>query len=649
MKKITSTLIAILFISNQFVNAQASKYMNPYLQNMKPGSVYISWLTPDGQATPVTVEYGTTSNLGNSATGSNSTISTGNNYCTVQLTGLNPNTVYYYKCNSGNQSSAVNQFRTAIAKGSKGQHIIFPILGDTRRAPSATQDTIVSSRNARICEQTLKAKYGNEYWKKVSHIVTTGDIVYAESNANEYTKEFFVPFRGLSKNLPTYVSIGNHEGSGKYFFQIMKYEDLGPTGTDAEKYYKFEVGNCLFLMVNSNTNYHTATQINWFTTVLDAAQKDTTIDFIFAAFHHPGHSEIWPDGNEAYIQNDLFGLFKNYPKMSLIIFGHSHCYERGYLALDPTAQGYKHDAKILLQGGGGSEMDTWKEYPNQTDYPEVHRSMSYWGYTIVDVDVDKKSWTAESYNIGMEEEFLNGGLPKNKNVLFDKFHQYAAGGPVSPTANAPVIPATSNVMLSASKFISNDNDTIQSSQFQLREYPNGTYTNPLIDSKRDYENIYGNNTTPPYAPIDKNLGIDLSKLKVTTLQANKKYAYRVRYCDQSLRWSNWSTEVVFNNSITTGITDDATDAGTAINVFPNPLSDMTVIEVNSIVNQYGHISVYDINGVKVKELFNGILTQGPTNFTWNATNDSNMKVAKGSYIIEVELSEKTEHIKVVVQ
>jgi hypothetical protein len=32
-----------------------SKYMNPYLQNMKPTSVFINWLTPDGQTTPVSV------------------------------------------------------------------------------------------------------------------------------------------------------------------------------------------------------------------------------------------------------------------------------------------------------------------------------------------------------------------------------------------------------------------------------------------------------------------------------------------------------------------------------------------------------------------------------------------------------------------
>lgn len=641
--------LLLFILSCQLLNAQVSKYMNPYLQNMKPTSVYVSWLTPDGQTTPVSVEYGTTANLGISATGSNTILSTGNNYCTVQLTGLTANTVYYYKCKSGNQSSTVSQFRTAIAKGSKGQHIIFPIFGDTRRAPSATQDTIVSSRNARICEQTLKAKYGNDYWKKISHIVTTGDIVYAESNANEYTKEFFVPFRNLTKTLPTYVSIGNHEGSGNYFFQIMKYEDLGPTGTDAERYYKFEVGNCLFLMVNSNTNYHTATQVNWFTTVLDAAQKDTTIDFIFAAFHHPGHSEIWPDGNENYIQNDIFNLFKNYPKMSLIIFGHSHCYERGYLTLNSTVPGYKHDAKILLQGGGGSEMDTWKEYPNQTDYPEIHRSMSYWGYTLVDVDVDNKSWTAESYNIGMEEEFNNGGIPKNKNVLFDKFHQYASGGPVAPTANTPVIPATNNVTLPASKFISTGNDSIQASQFQVREYPNGTYTNPLIDSRREYENIYGNNTTPPYSPIDKNLGIDLSKLKVTTLQANKKYAWRVRYCDQSLRWTGWSNEVVFTNSTTTGVDDTLSFDNATVSAFPNPLKDMTVIKVNSNTNQYIRISVYDMKGTKIKELFNGSVTQGTTNFTWHATNQSDIKVASGTYNIDVEFPEKTEHVKVVVQ
>ncbi len=634
MKQLILLLIGSLLTWNIGLS-QTSKYMNPYLQNKQPTSMYVNWLTPDGQTTSISVDYGLTSALGKNQTGTCAVLSSTNNYCTVKLTGLTPNTVYYYKCNSGTSTAAISQFRTAPAAGTPGQHIIFPIFGDTRSAADhVSPDTMIVGRNSRFCEATLKAKYGANYWEKVSHIVSTGDLVMGESNGNEYAREYFLPFKNLTKYLPSYVSIGNHEGNGSYFFNYMKYEDLGPaSGSDQEKYYKFQIGDCLFLMVNSNTNYQTASQLNWFTTVLDAAKNDNTIDFIFVSFHHPGHSESWPDGNTNWIQTNLFNLLKGYPKMSMIICGHTHAYERGYLALDPSAPGYTHDAKILLQGGGGAEMDTWQEYPNQQDYEEIHRSMSVWGYTIVDVDIDNKSWTAESYNIGMQEE-----LPTSKNVLLEKFHQYSTGGPIAPTVVSTKAPAANNVILQASAFQSGGTDIIQASQFQVRAYPSGTWTAPLINTRRDYENIRGYALKAPYTPIDGNAAIDLTKMVVTTLKANQQYAWRVRYCDQSLRWTDWSNESVFTNNTTTDIVSLENQKSSAT-VYPNPTDGASIIQLTLTAHQKGKVQAYDLNGRLVKNIFEGELSEGATNFAWDGTDEQQNALAKGSYVIKIETEE----------
>ena len=640
-----SCLFMLLKTGSSQSFAAPSKYMNPYLQNMKPTSVFVNWLTPNGQTSPISIDYGLTSALGTSQAGTCSVISSTNNYCTVQLTGLKANTVYYYKCMSGTSSTPVYQFRTAVAPGTSGQHIIFAIVGDTRAAGDhVSPDTLITGRNARFLEATLKTKYGANYWTKVSHILNGGDLVMAESNGNEYSREFFLPFNNLTKHLPTYVSIGNHEGNGSYFFNFMKYEDLGPvSGGDLEKYYKFQVGNCLYLMVNSNTNFQTPAQLNWFTTVLDAAKNDNTVDFIFLTFHHPGNSEMWPDGNTGWIQTNLYNTLKNYPKVALVIYGHSHCYERGYLELNSATPDYTHDAKVLLQGGGGSEMDTWTEYANQQDYPEIHRSMSVWGYTIVDVDIDNKSWTAESYNIGMQEE-----LPVSKNVLFDTFHQYTADPPITPTAVSTIAPTPTTVTLQASAFQSSGTDKIQSSQFQVRTYPTGTWTSPLVNSKRDYENIRGYILKAPYKPIDNNAGIDLTKLVVTTLTANKQYAWRVRYCDQSLRWTSWSNEMIFINNPTTDVSAFENDNISAT-VYPNPTNEVATIQLNTANFKNVKVEVYDLTGHLVKLIYEGKLNVGQTNFTWEGTDNNNDKVAKGSYIIKIESAKMTTRLTVIIQ
>jgi hypothetical protein len=201
--------------------------------------------------------------------------------------------------------------------------------------------------------------------------------------------------------------------------------------------------------------------------------------------------------------------------------------------------------------------------------------------------------------------------------------------------------------LQASAFQSGGTDGIQSSQFQVRNYPAGTWTTPLVDSKRDYENIRGYILKAPYKPIDNNAGIDLTKLVVTTLTANKQYAWRVRYCDQSLRWTPWSNEAVFTNNTTTDIPAENNEISAV--AFPNPMTDLTTIQLNSATGQNIKIEVYDVSGQLVKLIHKGELNSGQTNFTWTGTDSKDDKVAKGSYVIKIESEKIKTNLMMIVQ
>jgi hypothetical protein len=170
---------SMFFLASQAGFAQnlaaPTKYMLPYLQNMKPTSVYINWLTQDGQTNPVSVAYGLTSALGKSQVGTFTALSSTNNYCTVQLTGLTPCTTYYYKCISGNSYTAIYQFRTFAAIGASGQHIVFPIFGDTRSATDhVSPDTMITGRNSRLCEETLKENLVIVSIKTIKYLLRLG-------------------------------------------------------------------------------------------------------------------------------------------------------------------------------------------------------------------------------------------------------------------------------------------------------------------------------------------------------------------------------------------------------------------------------------------------------------------------------------------
>jgi len=129
------------------------------------------------------------------------------------------------------------------------------------------------------------------------------------------------------------------------------------------------------------------------------------------------------------------------------------------------------------------------------------------------------------------------------NELFDSFfrdkgNETPPQKPVGKTKGSVAIP----IKLSASAY--SGVYEILSSQFQVTN-KKGDYSSLIVDSKRDFENVYSDSGAPDFIPIDKNAGIDLTKLTLENnkLETGKTYWWRVRYRDKNLQWSDWSDEV----------------------------------------------------------------------------------------------------------
>jgi len=190
----------------------------------------------------------------------------------------------------------------------------------------------------------------------------------------------------------------------------------------------------------------------------------------------------------------------------------------------------------VLSGGAGSSLDRWGMYSNQTDYPEVQYSRDHYCYVIIDIDIDNKSYTAETYSFGHDDKELD-------NVLIDKFYR-------SISQPKPLIPIPAGV-INTDKIILVTNkmegvDSIMTTQFQVTNFPE-IYASPIVDEMRDYQNVYGDKGAPDYEPIDKNKGIDLYRLTLnkSVFVLGQEYGFRVRFRDHNLRWSEWSEEIKF--------------------------------------------------------------------------------------------------------
>jgi hypothetical protein len=493
-------------------------YMDPYLQSPTENSVYICWHS--ALSTESRVEYGTTESLGQSATGNSVLFNEQTIWHWVKLEDLDPETEYFYRCITDTAYSTIRAFQTPPPAGSRDSHVRFVVYSDPQTNASVHR-TVVEAM-----EQTLIARFGEDYQREVQLVMLSGDIVGNGLNLPSYQTEFFGPTARISDAVPFMNAIGNHEAESPFYYDYMKYEDFA--GAEGERYYSFVIGPVLFIALNGNIQGNT--QLTWLQGVLNTAQSNEDIDWIFVAVHQPGRSEIWPDGNTGWVQNQVIPLLSQYSKVEQLSYGHTHAYERGAVT--------EGNLRLMCFGGGGGDLDRWRMYPNQTDYPEIYRANDYYGYTIFDIDCEHETYYATAYSLG------NENVPMN-NVLFDSWiRDHNSSPPMTPLALAPSGQGGFPMTLTASPFTGDY--PIMSSYFQLTT-TQGNWTNPAVDQKRDWEDVYFDTGPPNYTPIDRNAGIDLTRLNIPdgTLLLGDTVWWRLRFRDQDLLWSEWSEPASF--------------------------------------------------------------------------------------------------------
>lgn len=592
--------------------------VNPYLQIPTPTSMVINWHSVDTSST--VVKYGTSAaNLNLTSNGTFENIS-GKIWHTAMLSGLQPNTTYYYKCHSGIDTSAIYPFHTppAVTTAPTG-HIRFVIVGDTRT------DIAKTTQIADSIKQKCIELYGPEWYKEISVVLHMGDVVTWGGGITLFQDEYFTPYSTLSGSVPFMVSIGNHEMENPFYYQYMKYQLLYdhtyPDSSQCSKYYSFQLGDCKFVCINSNYPNTAANQTTWLNNVMNNAESDSSVDFVFSYAHHPGHTEIWPDGNSAYIQTSIIPSLANYPKHVMYAYGHSHDYERGAFKSTNTTD---WDARLLLSGGGGAPLDRWRMYNNQTEYPEIHRSFDYYNFQIIDVDMVNKSYDAYNYTYG------NTDIP-TPGILFDEWHfRKNQPAPLKPSALNPHVQYAEMDTLKVTPVSSAD--SLMTSEFQIVN-ETGSFNSPMHDTIRDYENYYLDSPVS-FIPINRNAGIDLTSLTIPHgwLIPGQNYKWRVRYRDMNMKWSPWSDSSVFAAIV--GIREYSKN-NNSLRIYPNPFSNVLNIGFNIDKSSVVSIMVYDIKGELVEKLTEKSFPAGDNMFVWNISKDNYVSFKSGTYIIRL--------------
>ncbi len=509
--------------------------VGPFLQKAQPTSIWIVWETDTGSQSAV--DYGITAGLGQSVTGTSFLSAGGTRMHQVQLTNLIPDTRYYYQVRTNAALSQILDLRTP-PQPTVEQAFRFAALSDTQGnggAPAKHTEIINDGVIAFV-----QNEFGTNLADELAFVVHAGDLVSTGSNYAQWKTQFFDEAQNLYQHVPLYPAIGNHEQNSQNYFDYFILPTNGTPGF-LEHWYYTDYMNVRIIAMDTNGGYRIQAQLDWLDSVLASAASNNSIDFVFAHFHHPHHSEMWTPGNTPYVA-DIITRMEQFStttgKPSVHFFGHTHAYSRG------QSRDHKHLMVNVAAGEGG--LDYWGN-PTPVDYPEYQRSFIDWGFMILEVQA------------GADPQFRmrrisrgNDIVPKNNEVMDDVLIRRFNQSPDQPSAVAPVssgaVVNPDGVTLTASPFSDPDGGTLLEAHYQLSTI-SGDYSNPAVDEWTRIENWFSpagaSGSGNGYFSVNTVTDPDITSLDIGFLDASTTYYWRVRYRDDGLAWSDWSDEASF--------------------------------------------------------------------------------------------------------
>jgi hypothetical protein len=306
----------------------------PYLQQADPNGIVVRFATDF--STTGHVHYGTDPNdLPNLVVGADTTSHE------IQLTGLDPNTTYYYAIGdtfgdfAGHDPN--HRFHTPPEPGTRGKTRVW-VIGDSGEANQAARDV----------RDDYLAFTGNE---RTDVWLMLGDNAYPNGTLAQYQAAVFETYPGVLRNTVLWPVFGNHDAlsasplteTGPYFdlFTMPRAGESGglPSGTEA--YYSFDHANIHFVVLDSQGGGNINTYLDPAGTMLTWLAADlamTTQEWIIVAFHHPPYTKGTHDSDNFLDSGGRLALMRlnalpimEAAGVDLVLSGHSHNYERSML------------------------------------------------------------------------------------------------------------------------------------------------------------------------------------------------------------------------------------------------------------------------------------------------------------------------------
>jgi predicted phosphodiesterase len=365
-------------------DTRAVIFDGPYLVAPEEDSVTVVWTTD----TPCQsrVDFGPTSDLGQSAESSDHGLVRVGTLHAVRLTGLEPGRTYFYRV----VSTRVVKLKPYWPE--KGQPVESPVysfqtLDQNQDKVSFAVITDTQHEDLGRLEKHLEAVE----WEGIDFLVHTGDALDWVRDEEQMFQGFIRPLSArLEHGKPLVFARGNHDARGPF---ARKLYDYLPTGT-GEFYYAFDAGPIHFLVLDSGEDKADSTNVyaelnrfeeyrdrefRWLDEHTRTCNRMRTAPFRVILLHSP----TWGWQSEG---SDRWARLATRTGVDLVIAGHRHRLSRtdaseqgegftllvigqdqvGRVEASPT------ELRVSVTDASGVELEAFRLAPGGSSHPPNH-------------------------------------------------------------------------------------------------------------------------------------------------------------------------------------------------------------------------------------------------------------------------------------
>jgi len=331
-------LLVVLYLCGRFLDKSLGGIYDdaraPYLQMPTPHSIVMRWQTRQSNIGVVRI------GKSNSRVDQLFVEQQADDEHSVLLTGLQPNTRYYYRVGTAGYTIYEGKdywFKTPpqddLLQEDSSQPIRFWVTGDQGQAGDI-QNNVRDAMLGWIQQHTI----GSDSKSKPDFWLTTGDNAYRSGTNQQFQDNFFTPYKQILRNTPVWPIYGNHDARRWTFYNIFSFPsraEVGGLASGTEKYFSFNYSNLHVVVLDSQSS-----RIQPNSRMLRWLEKDLAINkqrWLVAAFHHPPYTRgTHHSDNPADSLNRMQNIRRyvlpilEQAGVDVVLTGHSHMYERSW-------------------------------------------------------------------------------------------------------------------------------------------------------------------------------------------------------------------------------------------------------------------------------------------------------------------------------